>query len=276
MLFEVRKVIYRLARKLYCWARYEVANRPESNGEYWLIRQVLNDARPPIVFVDIGANLGHWTRTAVCIARELDRPLVVHSFEPQSETRRLLADNTADLPEVILDSRAMSNCSGIARFYSAQSGAGTNSLHPVSGRREEEVVLTTLDEWIAQAGLERVSMIKVDVEGFDSLVLEGGAAMLAGGHVDLVQFEYNWRWLLNGRSLHWVFDFARDKPYLLGKLTRSGIVTFDEWHFELDKFFEGNYVLIRRGGPYISLCRRARFDSSNVLCIDRSSDSSVP
>lgn len=264
----IRQVLYRIARKLYCLARYEVANRPESNGEYWLIRQVMRDARPPIVLVDVGANLGHWTRTAAAIAREFDRPLAVFAFEPQSETRKLLAHNTADLPEVKVDSRAMSNYSGAASFYSVQAGAGTNSLHPVSGEREEEVIVTMLDEWIAEEKLERISMIKVDVEGFDSLVLEGGRSTFARGYVDVVQFEYNWRWLLNGRSLQWVFDFAKDKPYVVGKLTRSGIVTFDEWHFELDRFFEGNYVLIRKGSSFISLCRRARFDSSNVFCID--------
>lgn len=263
----LRNISYRAGRKLYCWARGERPNRPEENGEYALLACVLSRATDPVTFLDVGANRGEWSRRAVSEARARQKALTVHAFEPHSGTRAMLEDAVAALPEVKVEALALSNAAGTASFYSPAAGAGTSSLHPASGDPAEEVTLTTLDAWSQRYRCDRIAMIKIDVEGFDALVLEGASRILADGLVDVVQFEYNWRWLLNSRSLHWVFQFINDKPYILGKLVRDGIISFDRWHFELDRFFEGNYVLLRRDSAVASTARPARFDESNVLSV---------
>jgi hypothetical protein len=78
-----------------------------------------------------------------------------------------------------------------------------------------------------------------------------------------VQFEYNWRWLINHASLRDVFEYIKDKPYRLGKLVGRSIELFDAWHFELDRYFENNYVLIRRGSALLESANVVRFDESN-------------
>ena len=103
----------------------------------------------------------------------------------------------------------------------------------------------TLDEFFQREKIESVAMIKIDTEGFDSLVLRGAAACLARGAVEVVQFEYNWRWLLNHTCLRDVFELVRDTPYRLGKLTGRSVDYYDEWHPELDRFFETNCALVR-------------------------------
>ncbi len=261
----LRELAYRVGRKLYFWARKESQNSPEKNGEYALLTQVLALSAGPATLLDIGANRGEWSRKAVSLARSNGTALTVHAFEPLSGTRAMLAEAVSALPEVKIESLALSNAIGTATFYSQSAGAGTSSLHPVSGSRAEEVTLTTLDSWLEANPCGPLTMIKIDVEGFDSLVMEGASRTLAAGLVEVVQFEYNWRWLLNSRSLHWVFQFLKDKPYILGKLVPDGVLTFDHWHFELDRFFEGNYVLLRQGSPAATLGRPADFDGSNAL-----------
>ena len=262
------KIAYKAGRKLYFWARRESQNSPEANGEFGLLSRVLAQAGGEVVLLDVGANRGEWSCKAISLARANRMDLRVHAFEPLSGTRALLGKAVVELPEIRIESVAMSNAPGTAAFYFESAGASTSSLHPVSGERSEDVTLATLDDWIAEQRYAHIRMIKIDVEGFDSLVLEGGARTLEKGLVDVIQFEYNWRWLLNSRSLHWVFQFIEDKPYVFGKLVPDGILTFDRWHFELDRFFEGNYVLLRQGSAFAQLGKPAQFDESNVLRLE--------
>ena len=107
-------------------------------------------------------------------------------------------------------------------------------------------------------------MIKIDVEGFDMQALKGLERCLANGLIELIQFEYNWRWLLNNNSLRNVFELIDGKPYHFAKLIDGGLQIFDTWHFELDKFFESNYVIIRKDSPIVKLAQHYYFTAANV------------
>ncbi len=63
----------------------------ESNGEVFLIRQVLssiNKSDHEFVIFDVGANVGHWTTSLLNIAKEqgILNKLSVHCFEPSAFT----------------------------------------------------------------------------------------------------------------------------------------------------------------------------------------------
>jgi hypothetical protein len=117
---------------------------------------------------------------------------------------------------------------------------------------------------LQQTGIETVSTLKIDTEGFDLLVLRGAQKSLDNGRIDIVQFEYNWRWLINHAWIRDVFALIADNPYRLGKLTSDAIEFCDQWHFALDRFFENNYVLVRNDSYLRSLGATIRFDEANV------------
>jgi hypothetical protein len=117
---------------------------------------------------------------------------------------------------------------------------------------------------LQKSGIETVSLVKIDTEGFDLLVLRGAEKSLYDGRIGIIQFEYNWRWLYNHTCLRDVFGLISDKSYRLGKLSGFTIEFFDEWHFELDRFFENNYVLIRNDSNLCLLGSTVQFDRSNV------------
>jgi hypothetical protein len=66
-------------------------------------------------------------------------------------------------------------------------------------------------------------MINIDNEGFDSLVLQGAGACLARGGAEVVQFEDNWRCLVNDACLRDVFELNHDKSYPLGQLNGRSV-----------------------------------------------------
>lgn len=260
-----RSFIYRVGRHLYAWARGDLPNHPETNGEYWLVKQVMERVGDSAVFLDIGANKGDWTGQVLVCSKAKGISVKVHAFEPFTATRQMLATRFASSPAVVVHAAAVSDRPGTATLYANHAGSGTNSLHPVSGKQEETITLTTIDEVLTQQGIEKIAFAKIDVEGFDGLVLRGARDALLNGAIDLVQFEYNWRWILNSQSLKNVFGLIEDLPYVFGKLAGDRILVFSEWHFEMDRFFENNYVLVKKGGPFETLCVGAHYDAFNTL-----------
>ena len=259
----VRKLMWRLGRKMYTYARGDGQNDPRTNGEYWLLEHVLKASPSPQVLLDVGANKGDWTAQVLGLIQE-SKELHVHAFEPSLATRLALAVRFAESVAVTVHPQALSETVGEATFYSNEVGAGTNSLSPSSGLNVEIVKLITIDRFLQQSGIETVSMVKIDTEGFDLLVLRGAEKSLRDGRIDIVQFEYNWRWLLNHACLRDVFDLISDKPYRFGKLVGNAVEFHDQWHFELDRFFENNYVLIRNDSNLRLPGSKVQFDGSNV------------
>lgn len=265
----MRYLTYKIGRRLYAWARGEVKNNPCVNGEYWLVEQMLKLTQRDIVMLDIGANKGEWSAKCHEVftskSKAVKDNLVIHAFEPCSATYKILAKYSETIESVRTHQFALSDKAGTARFYSKSVGAGTNSLHYSSGEDIEDVTLTTIDDFADKHSIGEIQLIKIDTEGFDFLVLTGAKRMLSRALVDCIQFEYNWRWLLNRRSLYDVFELAKHIPYRVAKLSGKKILIFDKYHFEMDKFFEGNYLLIKKGSGIEQIARPAYFTRSNIL-----------
>lgn len=143
---------------------------------------------------------------------------------------------------------------------------GVNSLYGREGTEAELVQAVSLDDYMRQQGVESVDFIKSDAEGHDIHVMFGAEQTLRNGRVAIWQFEYNHRWIDSRHYLKDVFEYIADKPYLIGKLHRTGIEVFEAWHPELERFFESNYVLIRRDCDWVrNFLLPVDFDYRNVL-----------
>jgi FkbM family methyltransferase len=128
----------------------DLPNRPATNGEYWLVDQVLPLIPPDSIVLDIGANKGEWTAYVLRAASVLGRSLRVIAFEPCTASRSMLASRLADEQRVEVLGTALSAESGDAFFHANFPGSGTNSLHPFSGDQQERVAVTTLDDFLGQ------------------------------------------------------------------------------------------------------------------------------
>ena len=176
----------------------------------------------------------------------------------------MLATRFANSAAVTVQAYAVSDTQGEATFYTAEDGAGTNSLSPSSGPNTEVTGLITIDQFLHCSRLATVAMIKIDTEGFDLHVLRGAAQSLQRGQIEILQFEYNWRWLLNHACLRDVFALISEKPYRFGKLVGRDLEFHDRWHPELDRFFETNYVLVRSDSPLCGIGSEVKYDRSGV------------
>jgi FkbM family methyltransferase len=150
---------------------------------------------PGATAVDVGANVG-WH--ALLMATIVGHGGRVYAFEPNDSTRaRLLAAIEANhLSQITVDSRALSDRVGIAGFQAPQAGDvwdGTGRLTDApsdSSRTGPSVECVTLDGFVAERGIGRLDLVKIDVEGWELSVLRGARRTLETLGPAIV-FEYD-------------------------------------------------------------------------------------
>lgn len=140
--------------------------------------------------IDIGANYGVYT---LSMAKTVGPAGQVWAFEPASSTARLLAAGIAinQFSQVTLDHRALSRASGTAQLSLHQQSEFNSLVHsPTSTGATETVELATLDQCLEHYGWRDITFLKIDAEGEEANILEGGTRFFAALS-PLVQYEVN-------------------------------------------------------------------------------------
>jgi FkbM family methyltransferase len=148
---------------------------------------------PGAIAIDVGANIGVWS----LLAAERHPEIRVHAFEPVPEVaahcQRHMAVNGLDT--IVLNVAALAAENGTAPFYAIRTeNTGASSL--IRRRVPADKILVpvvTLDTYVTRAGLDRVDVLKVDVEGGEWLVFTGGADTLARAGAPAIFFEVDER-----------------------------------------------------------------------------------
>ncbi len=150
---------------------------------------------PGDVVVDAGANIGYMTSLAA--VRSGPSGTVV-AYEPHPVVFALLAANAAawrrrgSVAEVDLREEALSDREGQGELDAGpafEANMGLSSVQAGSGASGDSTIpigLVRLDEAFRD---RRVDVLKIDVEGHESSVLEGAKAMLHEGKVRDIVFE---------------------------------------------------------------------------------------
>ncbi|MGF1491706.1 MAG: FkbM family methyltransferase [Microcoleaceae cyanobacterium] len=185
--------------------------REDYEPELLYLEKVLS---PGKVFIDGGANLGIYTVAAAKLVGDSGRVL---SFEPGQETFATLEHNIKinQFKQANAFPLALSDQVGTARLYHIADASNSFSLGK-SGDPDvgyEEISTTTIQHVVEQEGLDRVDMIKLDVEGAEELVLRGSRALIEKMR-PVILFEVSVGGTRRlGLSEHGVFDLLRELHY---------------------------------------------------------------
>lgn len=145
------------------------------------------------VLFDVGANHGSYTR----FLRRVSPRSRIHAFEPHPTTFASLERRAAG-PLVTLVNMAVSDSSGTMQLHdfadddgSTQASLARASVGMFDPRTVSHTVeTTTLDAYMAKAGIDEIDFLKIDTEGFDINVLRGAKGALARGAIKAIQFEF--------------------------------------------------------------------------------------
>ncbi|MHB8303516.1 MAG: FkbM family methyltransferase [Acidobacteriaceae bacterium] len=132
-----------------------------------------NQLDPSGIVLDIGANVGYYSLYV------LPRTAGVHAFEPDPRALAALQSNLAGHSNAHVHSLAVGSRSGRSRFALERNSEISHLVEPSieGGKDLHEVDVTTIDDFVADRGLS-LTGIKIDVEGADIDVIEGGVTTL--------------------------------------------------------------------------------------------------
>jgi FkbM family methyltransferase len=146
--------------------------------------KLLKDISNPVIF-DIGSNIGTY---ATWVANwSMERNGKVYCFEPQRQIFQILCGNMAinNVDNVYAYSMALGNQNGFIDLpevdYSIENSSfGAFSLDGVDRKRYtnstkmQRVQISTLDKFVSDWNIDHIDFIKIDAEGLDIDVIQGG------------------------------------------------------------------------------------------------------
>lgn len=195
--------MHRLARTILdaivaVWAKGAHFSFPEKYSWRWKLEMLTGRYEPETtrlfkrivkreyVVIDIGAHIGYFTRLA---ARRVGKNGRVYAFEPDTENRTLLVQNTKRFPNVAARNEAVTDRNGTVLFYHVRGSTGCHSTIAQDDAEHIEVPATTLDAFLSSVGVGRVDVIKMDIEGGEWNALKGMEKTLE--NVRHLIIEYN-------------------------------------------------------------------------------------
>ncbi|MCZ7558209.1 MAG: FkbM family methyltransferase [Bacteroidia bacterium] len=269
-----RRLMWLIGKSMYLHARRDVINEASVNGEEELQRQLLHEFSrngERLVAFDVGANVGDWTMFLLDHATaELRQRMDVHSFEPVPPTFEVLSRRVGGHDHcqcAHLVPQAISDTPGQIEMFISEGAAGTNSIHRdafMSDQQRIQITATTLERYVSEAGLSVVHFIKCDTEGHDLTVIRGAAGLFARECIMALQFEYNIRWVYSRTYLKDVFDLLEPTLYQIGKVTPKHIELYPRWHPELERYWEGNFIIIHPRALHCFRSVRGDFDGQFI------------
>ncbi len=143
--------------------------------------------RPGMCFFDVGANIGYYSMVAAA------RGARVHAFEPVPKLFEALQENVALNPgfNIFPHRMALARDTGPTTFFVVDDpeNQGLSSLNESAEGVAITIQAHTLDDFVREQKLQRVDLIKIDVEGAEDQVFQGGMDVLGSDAAPDIIFE---------------------------------------------------------------------------------------
>jgi FkbM family methyltransferase len=134
---------------------------------------------PGMVIFDVGANGGFYT---LLFAGRIGPAGRVHAFEPDPLSFGILRRRAAGRSNVEINRTAVGDRTGSITLFTNRFNRADNRVHATLGDAAAEAVevpLTTLDEYCAARGIDRLDAVKMDIQGAEVAALAGFRKTLA-------------------------------------------------------------------------------------------------
>jgi FkbM family methyltransferase len=231
-----------IAQLSWSWLKaYENCNGVfASNGEEMVLRSL--SGFPIETIFDVGANVGDWS----LLAHRLFPSARIFAFELSPPTFEHLRQNIRADSSMATFNFGLSDHEGKTVFYHYPEKPGETSVisHSFqSGGLQLEGRLRTGDAFCAEQGIQKIDLLKIDVEGAESSVLRGLENMLAAGRISVIQFEYEKLNIATKFLLKDFYALLGGYGYAIGKIFPT-YVEFRDCALEHEMLWGSNYLAV--------------------------------
>jgi FkbM family methyltransferase len=218
-------------------------------GESAADASVLRGIARPII-LDGGANYGQWASSINAVLSNPDATFFL--FEPQQACQETLQG--IGLPHSTVIRAALGDQPGDAVLSGASPGYGAASIYERHdtyfgdmSAHQESVTLVTLDDTIRDHSIDRVDLLKLDVEGAELAALRGAKASLSDGVIRAVAFEFGSANIYSRTFFRDFLDLLAPLGFRFARVLPGGRLLSIERYSEEHEHFRGvsNYLTHR-------------------------------
>ena len=203
-------------------------------NRYFTPLQFFELIRENAIILDIGANIG----TVALRAASISKNGLVYAFEPDTDNYDSLQFNIGlnSFRNIIPIKKALGHVPGKSKLFKInRHNTGMNRI--LSSRENfsdfEWIEVVTLDEEVTRLQLERIDLIKIDVEGYELNVLKGAERILTKFRPLIVIEVIEINLKNNAQTSFEVIQFLKSLGYYFVDL-KTGKQLMDEHQLETD------------------------------------------
>lgn len=223
-------------------------------GEIWVLKYINESVcgDVPVVVFDVGANTGLYSAEVI---KHFAVDLRLYSFEPACETYQLLTQRMSTNRNVECFNFGFGDCEESATLYSWSGLSGLSSVYDrfhfnrnghfgeQAHQSKETVRLRTIDSFCAERKIDRIALLKLDVEGHELKVLHGASQFIQSGAIDFIQFEFGGTNLDSKTFLHDFVDLLSPR-YRLYRILKDGLASMEPYNERSEIFLYSNYLAV--------------------------------
>ncbi|MEM6298736.1 MAG: FkbM family methyltransferase, partial [Bacteroidota bacterium] len=234
-------------------------HRPGHNGEDQLkealIRYFKAKGNEPVIFLDVGANMGGYAKHLMRLSKSADLTFNLHAFEPMKKTFEILTEQFDQVDyekgNVNLYNFGLGERNEQLPMFADHKASPLASLYlrdmdNLSFHFENvgHVHVRNFAEVWEELDIAHVNFMKVDTEGHEVSILKSIKTKLDSKKVDFIQFEFGTT-IESRIFLKDFFDLLHPN-YRIFRILKDGLYEYPVYHPDYEIFVLGNYLAVSR------------------------------
>lgn len=223
----------------------------ETSGEIGILKFIKTIETDFYCIFDVGANKGDFSQL-VLDAMPPDKSYEIHCFEPSKVAFGALQKNLCKNTNISLNNFGLGKEKGQFELFTDHFGSGGASLtrrhieqKNTTYNLSETVLIDTLDDYCREVNVEKIDLLKLDVEGHELDVLFGATDCFESKKIKSVSFEFGGCNIDTRTFLRDFFHFFKERRFQLFRVTPHGYLhRIEKYTEQCEQFRTANYLAV--------------------------------